>query len=223
MGRKIWTPFWFTTRHWTSKKYTDLYFSEIKQKAVQLFEASFTFIDEIVLVYRDFKYKRRKIHFHDFTFKQIGGLKRKDVEYDVERRLYEPNELSDVYNRALVTLPLHRICFKNVLAAIAVRDYPPRTPRLDKRGILSSVEIFFVNTSRHLIFNMYDDRGIDILFSDIETLKQFQLRFKNWIIEIKDTESDNWKLRPITSILLKAARSVFLDPRSTAALPLASC
>jgi hypothetical protein len=37
---------------------------------------------------------------------------------------------------------------------------------------------------------MYDDRGVDIITSDVETLRQIYTRFNDWILEFNRKEID---------------------------------
>lgn len=52
-------------------------------------------------------------------------------------------------------------------------------------GIEPSVneECFFINIKRNLIFYMYDDRGIDIISSNLTDIKELYDKYSNWITE----------------------------------------
>ena len=59
-------------------------------------------------------------------------------------------------------------------------DFPPRQPRLK---FLSDEQIFIINIDKRLIFNMYDDRGLDIIAKDKETLRPLYRKFNDWILD----------------------------------------
>jgi len=67
--------------------------------------------------------------------------------------------------------------------AIANQDFPSRFPRIENNHIISNKEIYFININKKLIFNMYDDRGLDIVASDIETLRPIYENHKDWILD----------------------------------------
>lgn len=60
---------------------TDEYFQEVTKRASTIFQTVFDDSDMVFLVYMDYKYKRRKIKFSDFTFKQVDHLKKTEVSF----------------------------------------------------------------------------------------------------------------------------------------------
>jgi Domain of unknown function (DUF3885) len=104
----------------------------------------------------------------------------------VVRYLYN-NSKDDIYNVALLKLKANKIHYENILTAIANTDFPPRQPRFK---FMSSVEIYFINTTKNLIFHMYDDRGLDIIAPDSKTLKPVYTKFKDWILEVNREKID---------------------------------
>jgi Domain of unknown function (DUF3885) len=155
------------------------YFVEVSKRSTSLFEAAFDPNDNVFLVFRDYKWKRRKIRFANYCFKQIDDLKKNEVDYSVVRNLYE-NKKDDIYNVAVLKIKANRINYKNILTAIANTDFPPRIPRFK---FLSSVEVYFINTTQNLIFHMYDDRGLDIVSSDAKILKSIYTKYSEWILD----------------------------------------
>lgn len=140
---------------------TDEYFQEVTRRASAIFQTAFDNSDKVFLVFMDYKYKRRKIRFSNFTFKQIDNLQKTEISYSKKFRLYEPDGKFDIRNIAISKLTADRINHKNILTAIGHSDFPARQPRLDTNGFLTSKEIYFVNIDKKLIFHMYDDRGLD--------------------------------------------------------------
>jgi hypothetical protein len=163
---------------------TDEYFAEVVKRSASLFEAAFDAGDMIFLVFRDFKWRRRKIRFSNYCFNQIDGLKKQEINYSTIRSPYDKD---DIFNSAIIKLKCGRINYKNILTAIANTDFSPRQPRFKFFG---SEEIFFINTSKNLVFHMYDDRGLDIIASDIATLRPIYKKFNTWILEANRAEID---------------------------------
>jgi len=169
---------------------TDEYFQEVTKRASTIFKAAFDNFDNVFLVFMDFKYKRRKIKFSSFTFKQVDNLKKFEVSYSKEKRLYEPVDKFDIRSVAIIKLTAGRINFKNILTAISHSDFPPRQPRLDNNGFLTSKEIYFINIDKKIIFHMYDDRGLDIISADKETLRPIYKAHNNWILDYDRKQID---------------------------------
>lgn len=162
---------------------TDEYFQEVIRRASTIFQTVFDNSDNVFLVFMDYKYKRRKIRFSNFSFKQIDNLQKNEISYSKEFRLYEPDDKFDIRNIAIIKLTADRLKHKEILTAIGHTDFPPRQPRLDQNGFLTGKEIYFVNNSKKLIFHMYDDRGLDIISADKETLRPICKKHNDWILD----------------------------------------
>ncbi len=162
---------------------TEEYFQEVIKRASIIFQTAFDNSDNMFLVFMDYKYRRRKIRFSNFTFKQIYNLKKTEISYSKEFRLYYPDDKFDIRNIAIIKLIASRINHKNILTAIGNSDFGSRQPKLDNNDFLSSKEIYFVNIDKKLIFHMYDDRGLDIIGTDLETIKPIYMKHKQWILD----------------------------------------
>lgn len=162
---------------------TDEYFQEVTRRASTIFQTAFDNSDKVFLVFMDYKYKRRKIKFSNFTFRQIDNLQKTEINYSKEFRLYEPNDKFDIRNIAIIKSITNRINYKSILTAIGHTDFPPRKPMLDNNGFLTSKEIYFVNIDKKLIFHMYDDRGLDLISSNKETLRPIYNKHNAWILD----------------------------------------
>jgi len=161
---------------------TEEYFQEVTKRASTIFKTAFDNSDKVFLVFMDYKYKRRKIRFSNFTFKQIDNLQKTEISYSKEFRLYEPDDKFDIRNIAIIKLIADRSDYENSLTAIGHTDFPPRQPRLDQNGCLTGKEIYFVNIDKKLIFHMYDDRGLDIITSDKEMLRSIYKQHNDWLL-----------------------------------------
>lgn len=159
---------------------TDEYFEKAINRASSLFEAAFNPTDEVFFILMDYKYKRQKISFSNYCFKQIESLKKEEICYAKAKRLYEYNDRFDIRNVAVLAIQTSRINYRNVIKAIAYTDFPPRKPSL---GFLTSKEIYFINIDKKIIFNMYDDRGLDIIASDKKVLLPIYNQYEDWILD----------------------------------------
>ena len=162
---------------------TEEYFREVTRRATTIFKSAFDKSDQVFLVFMDYKYKRRKIRYFNFIFSQIDNLKKSEVTYLKEMRLYEPSDKFDIRNVAVVKVAAERINYHNILTAISHSDFPPRQPRLDQNGVFTAKEVYFVNIDKKLIFHMYDDRGLDIIAADKETIRPIYLKQHDWLLD----------------------------------------
>lgn len=162
---------------------TDEYFEEVARRASTIFQTAFDNSDQVFLVLIDYKYKRRKIRFSNFTFKQIDNLSKSEVSFSKEHRLYEPEDKFDIRNIAIIKLTPDRINHKNILTAIGHTDFGARQPRLEQNSFYTAKEVYFINRDKKLIFHMYDDRGLDIIAADKEILRPIYKKHNDWILD----------------------------------------
>lgn len=161
----------------------DEYFEEVTRRASTIVQTAFDNLDNVFLVFIDYKYKRRKIRFSNFTFKQVENLQKTEISYSKEFRLYESDDKFDIRNIAIIKATTQKINYANILTAIGHTDFPPRQPRLDQKGVFTAKEVYFINIDKKLIFHMYDDRGLDILSADKETLRPIYEKHNDWILD----------------------------------------
>lgn len=169
---------------------TDDYFEEVFIRSTSLFQSAFNPNDSVFLILMDYKYKRTKIRSGNFCFRQIRDLSGHEIAYLKVHKLYDPNDSLDVRNVAVIKSDIERTDYKNILKAIGNTDFPQRQPRLDKNGVFTSKEIFFINIDRKLIFHMYDDRGLDIIASDVEQLRPIYNKYDSWLLESNREKMD---------------------------------
>ena len=162
---------------------TDEYFQEVNRRASTIFRSAFENSDTTFFMFMDYKYKRRKINFKNFLFKQIHQLATTEVIYTKEKMLYDIDPRFNIMNVSFIKLKTERINYENIIAAIAHKDFPSRQPRLDKRGVFSDKEVYFVNLDKKLVLHMYDDRGLDIISSDKEILRPIYLKYSDWLLD----------------------------------------
>ncbi|WEK20718.1 MAG: DUF3885 domain-containing protein [Candidatus Pedobacter colombiensis] len=170
---------------------SDNYFDEVFKRSLALFHASFDPNDIIFFVLMDFKHKRSKIRLGNFCFKQVHNLNWEEIAFLKMYRLYEPKDSSDIRNVAVIKSNIGKINYRNIFKAIGNTDFASRHPRLDRNGVLSSKEVFFLNIDRKLIFHMYDDRGVDIIAADVEQLGPIYNQYNNWLLECNKKKIDS--------------------------------
>jgi hypothetical protein len=162
---------------------TEEYFKEVYRRSIALFEASFNKNDKAFIVPNQYKIKRSKIKLSSYAFKQVADLKKSEVGYLTRRQLYERD---DLWNQAVAKVQIRRVTYQNILKAIANTDFP-RVPRVN-------TEVFFINLDKKLVYNMYDDRGLDIVAKDMETLRPLYTEFNSWILDY-DREAIDQKMK----------------------------
>jgi len=153
------------------------YFETVLNRSTQILDSVFSSDDDIFIVLHQFKGRsRKKIKLGNFAFKQITDLNKGDVEFSVVKRLYEPNDNNEIWNRAIVKSKVLNLNNKELLQAISYTDFPSNKHRIQ-------FETFIINISKKIIFHMYDDRGLDVTASDKKSLAPIYHKHKNWLLD----------------------------------------
>lgn len=152
------------------------YFENCLYRAIQIFETTFEPTDEIYLIINSFKWKKRKIRRGNFIFKQINNLDFENILYMRIHQLYQPGDKTDRWNQAIMLTETKLIDYKQILSGLINTDFGSRSPRI-------SEEVFFVNINKRIIFNLYDDRGLDIIATNKETIRPIFEKHKEWILD----------------------------------------
>jgi hypothetical protein len=152
----------------TMNKDRDEYFTESLNRANELFYTVFCNCDELYFVYRN-----GKIRPGDKIFKHIIGCNKKEMGIFNEKNVYEENRNSRL---AVLKISISGIHYRKILESINNTDFASRKPRTDG-------EIYFIHIKDEIIFNMYDDRGLDIVGTRKETIKPYYLTYNKWLLE----------------------------------------
>lgn len=168
----------------TSSPDKEEYFDEVIKRTTTLYQKTFDPTDNLLIVFIQFKWKRRKIRFRNYFFKQIKGLNREEIDYRRINRLYEKNDIDDIWNAATIKITADRLNYTETFRAIANVDFA-RDPNIQG-------QVYLINTDKKIIFNMYDDRGLDIISTDKEFLKSLYKTFDSWLL---DYDRDEMKKR----------------------------
>ncbi|TGE14132.1 DUF3885 domain-containing protein [Hymenobacter elongatus] len=163
-------PEYLPNKHYT---YNELYFQEVSHRASTLFHAAFHPDDEVIVVYQKSNHKRSRIKDSHFLLRQLG-ITKADALFRKIANPYQHIWRFGKWIRMYFTTTTSTIPLRNIAAAIANQDFGGRSPVI--RG-----DVFFLNVSRSLIFHMYDDRGLDIIAVDKETLQPLFATYNRWI------------------------------------------
>ena len=162
------------------------YFDELIKRATTIFTTTFDKSDNVLLVYNQFKYRRRKIKSSSFIFRQVVNFNKKGIVYT---RDPENDRAAYGINSAILKCKTEEIDFAQILIAIANSDFQDRSPRLLKKGS-SVTEVYLINLDKKMIFHMFGDRGIDLIAYDVENLRPIYSKCKNWLIADKKNNID---------------------------------
>lgn len=170
---------------------------QIRKRSIGIFDYVFNKTDEILLitdihceekdtflqkvptnVYR--KYIKSKEVRKKLTHTRLPSLIRDEDDEDY-------NDM--VTHRFVLSCKKENIRYRQLLTAISYKDFSHPT-RILKRNYSSGYDIYFVNVSKKLVYHLYDDRGCDVIASNIEDLRQLYVECNNWILDYDREQID---------------------------------
>lgn len=163
---------------------SDEYFNAAHERAVSIFEAVFSQNDEIEIIYQQYSDGRKKIRKGSFIFKQIESTKIGLAQYSDVRDIYELEYKSECWKRVNIpNLSLNSIDYKNILLSLIHTDFGCRSPSI-------TGECFFINKSKNIIVNLYDDRGMDVISASKNELISLYNKHNDWLLNYDRKKMD---------------------------------
>lgn len=150
-----------------SIKVNEEYFEIALERALSIFEAVFSATDDVSITYQILSIGRRKIQKSNYLFKQIHDIKERKVIFTRYRDTRE-KDIAGQYRRwrrvTVSNIKVKDINTRNVLLALIHTDFSFRRPSLPG-------ECFFINRTKGLVLDLYDDRGMDVVALERKTLQ----------------------------------------------------
>jgi hypothetical protein len=153
------------------------YFETAHKRAVTIFEFFFSQDDEIEIIYQQYSDGRKKIRKGNFIYKQISLKQKEQVHCSDIRDIYELEYKCECWKRLnIFNLKIEDIDYKNILLSLVNTDFGSRKPSM--RG-----ECYFINRTKSVILNLYDDRGMDVIGATKESLLPVYKYKNEWLLD----------------------------------------
>ena len=165
------------------------YFNTVYDQAISLFNELFSDEDKILLVtnvYQHRNYIRRskrkiKVYSHYIKSKNVRCyLKQEIIPY-----MFDDEEEAGDYCTSQFSLECRKrdISYRLLIKAICNQDFPSLKPRLSNPYYRFDPDVFFINVTKNVILYIYDDRGVEVIASDLETIRLIYEKYGDMIDE----------------------------------------
>jgi|TARA_R110002167_G_scaffold173731_2_gene372357 hypothetical protein len=161
------------------------YFNTALERATSIFQSMFTEDDDIAIIYQKYSDGRKKIRKKDLIYKQITIENSVQMHSSDIRDIYELDYRSECWKRLVISgLSLKDIDYKNILLSLVNADFVSRIPSMQG-------ECYFVNRTKHIILNLYDDRGMDVISRSKESLFTLYKSRRDWLLKYDRKKMDS--------------------------------
>jgi hypothetical protein len=167
-----------------NKKLNRKYFSVALERAMNIFQGVFDPSDNIEIVYQVFSDGRRKIKKRSFIFKQVKSLANANIDLSDHRDIYSEDldYKCECWKRVTISgITASEIDTVQIFKAAINTDFPSLKPQFNG-------ECYLINRTKQLVLNLYDDRGMDIVSNNKESLNGLYKSHNNLILDY-DRES----------------------------------
>jgi len=142
------------------------YFSLALERAMSIFKAVFESSDDTAIAYQIFSDGRRKIKKRSFIFKQVKSLDNANIDLTDHRDIYSENldYKCECWKRVTISgITAAEIDVEQLLKAAINTDFSSLKPQFNG-------ECYLINRTKQLVLFLYDDRGMDVVSTNKETL-----------------------------------------------------
>lgn len=157
------------------------YFMTVHLRAKTIFESLFDEEDGLIVLVKTFKYVEPYSAFKAgdsvFSGKYIRGNCTDRIKLYDELPVYDEVDGTLIgYSQTFyIDSVRSEIIYPNIIKAIGNQDFSIQPYITDG--------IFFITPRKNVIFNMYDDRGADVIANNKEVLIPIYKMFNNWILD----------------------------------------
>lgn len=161
-------------------------FSTAYKQTFKIFDELFDQNDDLILVTNNYKWKKQqqttklKVYQPNLRDKNIlKKLQSKTYPYPFEEDEKEDYEMQQFSLQCKVS----DINLEGLLKASLNEDFPPVKPRFGCDSVYYP-DVFFVNTTKDIIFFVYDDRGCEVIALTAEKLRPLYEKHYDWVDEV---------------------------------------
>lgn len=172
------------------------YFNAVYDQAITLFNDLFSADDQIFLVTNMYRYRNYKKRSRRKFKVYLHYIKSKDVRLRLTQEtlpyMFDDEEELEEKCTSQFSIQCHKqdVRYSTLIKAICNQDFPPAKPRIHNPYNLYEPDVFFINATRNVIFYIYDDRGCEVIASDMETIRPIYEKYADWIDEYCREEID---------------------------------
>lgn len=154
------------------------------QQIFEIIPLLFKKTDDIIVVVNSYPNETKKTVYPNFFQRYVKDQKKKyslhlqefNSEFDEDDIFVQQMELyctvADLKLELLLKTCIHE-------------DFFSENPRLKRKNCIYAPDVFLINVNTNCIFHLYDDRGCEIINTDIEFHNELKDYFKEWEIQSK--------------------------------------
>lgn len=159
-------------------------FNKVYKQLSELVPLLFKKTDTVLVVVNTYPQETKKIVYPNF-FKRY--VKEQKLKYSLH---YHEFQWQDDENHVFVQqmslyCKVTDLKLELLLKTLIHEDFPPLQPRLRKKHCLFAPDVFLINVDTKCIFHVYDDRGCEVINTNLELHEKLVERLNGWEMQAK--------------------------------------
>ncbi|WP_107926149.1 DUF3885 domain-containing protein [Lysinibacillus parviboronicapiens] len=153
-------------------------FCEVYRQVAEIFPLLFKRTDDVFVVVNSYPSESNNIVYPNFFQRYVKAQQRK-YSLRMHEFFWQFDEEAVVVQQMELLCKVSELKLAYLLKTIIHKDFESLYPRLRKKYCLYAPDIFFVNVRTKCIFHIYDDRGCEIMNTDVNVHQELAGYFKN--------------------------------------------
>ena len=159
-------------------------FHTVYRQVAEIFPLLFKKTDDVIVVVNSYPSETNKIVYPNF-FQRYVKVQQRKYSLRMHEFIWQFDE-DDVFVQQMeLFCKVSDLKLEYLLKTLIHEDFYSLNPRLRKKYCIYAPDIFFVNVRTKCIFHIYDDRGCEIMNTDVKLHKELVEYFKEWEIQVK--------------------------------------
>lgn len=159
-------------------------FHSVYRHVAEIFPLLFKKDDDVILIVNSYPSDSSKTVYPNF-FQRYVKVQQKRYSLRMHEFIWQFDEEAICVQQMELLCKVSELKLEYLLKSLIHKDFGSLKPQLRKKDCIYPPDIFFINVRTKCIFHIYDDRGCEIMNTDVKLHKQLVESLKGWEIQVK--------------------------------------
>lgn len=159
-------------------------FHSVYNHVAEIFPLLFKKDDDVILIANSYPSDSNKTVYPNF-FQRYVKVQPKRYSLRMHEFIWQFDEEDICIQQMELLCNVSELKLEYLLKSLIHKDFGSLKPQLRRKYCIYPPDIFFINVRTKCIFHIYDDRGCEIMNTDVKLHKQLVESLKEWEIQVK--------------------------------------
>ncbi|MER1958380.1 MAG: DUF3885 domain-containing protein [Solibacillus sp.] len=159
-------------------------FHSVYNHVAEIFPLLFKKDDDVILIANSYPCDSNKTVYPNFFQRYVKVQQKKD-SLRMHEFIWQFDEEDICIQQMELLCNVSELKLEYLLKSLIHKDFGSLKPQLRRKYCIYPPDIFFINVRTKCIFHIYDDRGCEIMNTDMKLHKQLVESLKEWEIQVK--------------------------------------